>query len=73
VGKVDDLRRLREERYVAMQRGDKTVRQRAADIDNDKGAPYQKPDLTSLCGHLSISKKSCTRPAGHSEKNHRYS
>jgi hypothetical protein len=27
----------------------------------------------ALCGHRSIGQKSCTRPAGHEEENHRYS
>jgi hypothetical protein len=26
----------------------------------------------ALCGHRSIGNKSCQRPAGHTEKNHRY-
>jgi hypothetical protein len=31
------------------------------------------PDAeTQLCGHRNIGNKSCRRPAGHAEKNHRY-
>jgi hypothetical protein len=31
------------------------------------------PDgAAELCGHRSIGNKSCRRPAGHTEKNHRY-
>lgn len=30
------------------------------------------PDGAELCGHRSMGGKSCSRDAGHSEKNHRY-
>ena len=30
------------------------------------------PESDRLCGHRSIGSKSCQRPAGHPEKNHRY-
>jgi len=29
-------------------------------------------DTDELCGHRNMGGKSCSRPAGHSEKNHRY-
>ena len=41
-------------------------------------APSPRADATSpdptaaLCGHRDIGNKSCQRPAGHTEKNHRY-
>jgi hypothetical protein len=36
-------------------------------------APSADPDAeTQLCGHRNIGNKSCRRPAGHAEKNHRY-
>ena len=37
-------------------------------------APSAGPeqDTAELCGHRSMGGKSCSRPAGHSEKNHRY-
>lgn len=38
-------------------------------------SPVPSPDLaveTQLCGHRNIGNKSCRRPAGHVEKNHRY-
>jgi hypothetical protein len=36
-----------------------------------------EPDVVAaetdeLCGHRNMGGKSCSRPAGHSEKNHRY-
>jgi hypothetical protein len=36
----------------------------------DAAAPEAAEEL---CGHRNIGGKSCRRPAGHSEKNHRYS
>lgn len=30
------------------------------------------PQAESACGHRAISGRTCTRPAGHAEKNHRY-
>ena len=36
-------------------------------------APDPDPDAEAqLCGHRNIGNKSCRRPAGHAEKNHRY-
>ncbi len=32
-----------------------------------------KPATDALCGHRSMNGRTCTREAGHSEKNHRYS
>jgi hypothetical protein len=34
--------------------------------------PPAAEDLTPLCGHRNIGNKTCRRPAGHPEKNHRY-
>lgn len=75
MGKVDDMRAMREARFS--ERAQKVMKKvedrkvtRASEIDNDKGAPYQQDDL--LCGHANISGKTCTRPKGHTEKNHRY-
>lgn len=30
------------------------------------------PDVAAPCGHRNMGGKSCSRPAGHPEKNHRY-
>lgn len=36
-------------------------------------APSADPDAeVQLCGHRNIGNKTCQRPAGHTEKNHRY-
>ncbi len=36
--------------------------------------PVPEPDQATvgLCGHRSMNGRSCTRPGGHPEKNHRY-
>jgi hypothetical protein len=39
----------------------KAAKQPAGDAETDR-----------VCGHRSIGNKSCQRPAGHAEKNHRY-
>jgi hypothetical protein len=36
------------------------------------GAAPPEPAATALCGHRAIGGNTCTRPAGHAEKNHRY-
>ena len=81
MGKVDDMRAMREARWAAVrnQRPSQPKVERAADIDNDKGAPYRKgvkgqhvPLDTESCGHRSMSGGYCTRPKDHPEKNHRY-
>ncbi len=41
-----------------------------ADASTDNDAPVEV--AAELCGHRSMGGKSCSRPAGHSEKNHRY-
>ena len=37
-----------------------------------KPAATPEPSATGLCGHRAIGGNTCTRPAGHAEKNHRY-
>lgn len=36
------------------------------------GGTLEVEEETALCGHRSMGNKSCSRPAGHPEKNHRY-
>ncbi len=50
------------------------VRKAAAPPDEDAapGAPGEEAPEAQLCGHKNIGGKSCRRPAGHPEKNHRY-
>ena len=53
----------------------RTVAEEAADAAAE-GAPASASDepevAEALCGHRNMSGKSCSRPSGHSEKNHRY-
>ena len=35
-------------------------------------AEEEAPAAEALCGHRSMNNRSCRRPAGHPEKNHRY-
>lgn len=36
-------------------------------------APAAEEPVEALCGHRSMNGRNCRRPAGHAEKNHRYS
>ena len=78
MSKVDALRAMREAKYArngappaagpAPTRA--PVRAPAA---RAKAEPDAAPvDTDELCGHRNMGGKSCSRPAGHSEKNHRY-
>jgi hypothetical protein len=79
MSKMDDLRAMREARYeegaaratakprVAHKRADRVVPKRAE-------AELPAADLeVQLCGHRSISGRTCTREHGHAAKSHRYS
>lgn len=69
MGKVDDMRAMREARYAATNKGVK-----------GQHVPLASPEVRAAfaaeneveCGHRAISGKTCTRPKDHSEKNHRY-
>lgn len=37
-----------------------------------KSSPAATAPASELCGHKSMNGRACTRPAGHSEKSHRY-
>jgi len=60
MGKVDDMRAMREARYAAQSKS------------QTKRVAIQKEATDDLCGHRAISGKTCTRLKDHSEKNHRY-
>ena len=78
MGKVDDMRAMREARYAAQAKSQKM--EPAPDTSwvhmqeiNAKGVKGQHVPLdTESCGHRSISGGYCTRPKDHPEKNHRY-
>jgi hypothetical protein len=43
-----------------------------AQLDPAAAAQAAEDEPAAVCGHRSIGNKSCQRPAGHAEKNHRY-
>lgn len=73
MGKVDDLRRLREARYAANSATPASKATAAAKALASAVAPPVPSG--ELCGHRSIGNKSCTREADHvatGTKSHRY-
>jgi hypothetical protein len=75
VSKVDDLRALREARYAQTRPRGAVVKvgNTAAETKVAKVKAVAKAlSSEALCGHRAISGKTCIRPEGHSEKNHRY-
>ena len=88
MSKVDAQRAMREARYAAQQAQPPATRRPAprrerptAEAPPVKAQPTASPPAqgrrtadtaTGLCGHRSISNKSCQREAGHPEKAHRY-
>lgn len=86
MGKVDDMRAMREARYAARQKMSEDLQKK---YDNDPGLrkalkdaaesgtvkkerPPRREVTEELCGHRAIGGKTCTRPKDHAEKNHRY-
>ncbi len=74
MSKVDAMRALREARLSA---APAAPRPKAA---STQAAPQKKAAAKPVavtpegsCGHRSMNGRSCTRDAGHAEKNHRYS
>lgn len=81
MSKVDALRAMREAKYAragAPPQPPGTAAPRAAKPLARPAATAQHPvedtdaETDELCGHRNMGGKSCSRPAGHSEKNHRY-
>lgn len=88
MGKVEDMRALKQERLAAQaatrlaasapaRAAARTSAGASASSDTPGSAaasrvPAEAPATSQLCGHRSIGNKSCTRPVGHTEKNHRY-
>lgn len=75
MGKVDDLRALREARYAASQKVSSAA-ERATKAQRALAKALAPPAPTGeLCGHRSVSGKSCTREKDHQAtgtKSHRY-
>ena len=84
MSKVDAMRALREARYARTAVPPKTSAATAAGAARPISGPVPaaeaaraaKPPQAQAagdqCGHRSIGGKHCSRPAGHSEQNHRY-
>jgi hypothetical protein len=81
MSKVDAMRAMREAKYA---RGGKPpdppgtpaakapAGTRKAVRATAKTPAVEAVATDELCGHRNMGGKSCSRPAGHSEKNHRY-
>jgi hypothetical protein len=61
MSKVDAMRAMREARHA-----------RATVRPAEPVGPGEPVVRDELCGHRNMGGKSCSRPAGHREKNHRY-
>lgn len=80
MSKVDALRAMREAKYAragAPPLPPGSVAPKATRPVARAAAKALEPDVVAaetdeLCGHRNMGGKSCSRPAGHSEKNHRY-
>ena len=83
MSKVDALRAMREAKYArsgappqpsgaAAPKAAKPPTRTPAKASSPAEPTESGPDTDELCGHRNMGGKSCSRPAGHSEKNHRY-
>lgn len=76
MGKVDDMRAMREARYSARAKRIESLLEKVTRPESksqERRLDIQEEAVTEeLCGHQSISKARCTRPKDHPEKNHRY-
>ena len=85
MSKVDALRAMREAKYaragapplppgVAAPRAPRPVTRAPAGPTFEASVPSAggESETGALCGHRNMGGKICSRPAGHSEKNHRY-
>lgn len=77
MGKVDDMRAMREAKYAANSKvAPATKASKAKAALEEAEAPRRALPSGELCGHRSISNKACTREKDHQAtgtKNHRYS
>jgi hypothetical protein len=86
MSKLDAQRAMREANWAARQKAAPAqapvpekaapapapVPEKAASAQTRVTASSPEPAATGLCGHRAIGGNTCTRPLGHSEKNHRY-
>ena len=89
MSKVDAQRAMREAKYARVRASGPTRREAAARPQPPTAptagptstpappVPEAAPSVAALsvegCGHKSMNGRTCTRPAGHAEKSHRYS
>lgn len=85
MSKLDAQRAMREAKYAARQAAPREAPgpTRRTTVDPSRAAkpqPATTPEgatavsvpADDTCGHRSMNGRTCTRPAGHAEKNHRY-
>jgi len=74
MSKTDDLRAMREARYLANKaRGESPKKPAPVSPPTVAAAGDPAPSGERLCGHRAISGRTCTREHGHAAKSHRYS
>ena len=77
MSKLDAQRAMREANYAKRQASAAPPRKRSAAVPVAPTPAAPSVSATSAdpstCGHKSMNGRACTRPAGHSEKSHRYS
>jgi hypothetical protein len=84
VSKADAQRAFREAKYARLKTPNegtdtppkpKSLKSQPSAAAPGKPPNAKKPSSTAegtLCGHRNMGNKTCSRPAGHPEKNHRY-
>lgn len=81
MSKMDAQRAMREAKYARQQAAAPARRPRleppvappaAAGATQAAGEASTASTATGTCGHKSMNGRACTRPAGHTEKSHRY-
>ena len=77
MSKTDALRAIKDARRAAASTpaakpARPPITARTATAAPQRSAPEPQQETDGLCGHRSMNGRSCTRPGGHAEKNHRY-
>ena len=77
MSKTDALRAIKDARRAAASApaakpARPPITARTTTTAQQRPAPEPEQESDGLCGHRSMNGRSCTRPGGHAEKNHRY-